>query len=190
MSAPRDSLAVSALRIVRTVVLDVGAVLGALSIVVTLVCLAAGLQPAVVVSGSMEPSIPVGALTLSREKDAREIQVGDVVTVPRTDTTGLITHRVVATEPTATGAALTLQGDANRTADARPYDVSTVRAVVLDVPFLGYVALWVQTNLTTVVVLLVAATVLVVVAGRLDRPGGEVPPGGVTEPPPQAAAQA
>lgn len=73
-----------------------------------------GWGAAVVQTGSMEPTIPVGSLILIQEQDAYE--VGDIVTY---DSGGSrpVTHRIIAID----GDEVITQGDANNAED-RPFD--------------------------------------------------------------------
>ncbi|RMI07027.1 signal peptidase I [Cellulomonas triticagri] len=175
--------------------LDVGAVVGVLTVVVTVACVALGVRPAVVVSGSMRPEIPVGALTFARTVPAGSVEVGDVVTVPRVRADGLVTHRVVSTEPSedvAGATRLELQGDANAQPDALPYEVADAGKVVAVVPGLGYAVQVVQRHVLVVLAALLALTVLAASHGYVrrrataphgDHPGGAggSSPGGTVE---------
>ncbi|WP_285725547.1 signal peptidase I [Psychromicrobium xiongbiense] len=91
-------------------------------------------------TGSMEPLYPVGALSLTVQEKAQDLQPGDVVSVKRTDGGALVTHRVVRVSPLAAPGgttSLTLKGDANTVEDPLPYEVTTAQKVVLTVPSLG-----------------------------------------------------
>ena len=125
-SASRD------LHRVADVALTVAAVLGGLSLVAALVLAVAGMTPLVFTSGSMGPAIPAGSLALARSVPVEDLRVGDVVSVPDLQGTR-VTHRVVAIDD----AGLTLQGDANLTADAGAYDVVDADRVLLSVPHVG-----------------------------------------------------
>lgn len=159
----------TALRAQR-VLLDLAAAVGVLSLLAVAACLALGVRPAVVVSGSMAPGIPVGAVTLARSVPADTVAVGDVVTVPRTDGRGLVTHRVIETTPLADSVAgateLRLQGDANAEPDAQPYAVAQVGQVLGSVPYVGYAVVALQQNLVAVVAGLLALTALVTFPAR------------------------
>lgn len=76
----------------------------------------------VVVSGSMEPTFPVGTLILSREVTPDQVEPGDIITFYGTvgTTTGIITHRVIAKEGDGLGALLHTKGDANHSQDPNP----------------------------------------------------------------------
>lgn len=99
-------------------------------------------------TGSMSPAMPQGAMALTHPLKATDVHIGDVVTVQRPGSTLPITHRVTQVSlPAAEDNTpvspelreLTLQGDANKTPDARPYVVSEVRKVNFAVPHAGSV---------------------------------------------------
>ncbi len=106
-----------------------------------------GWMPLTILSGSMEPTIPVGSQVvvdpIEDEADAARIQVGDVVTfMPWPDDPTLVTHRVVTRSVGTDGAVtVTTQGDANDSADGLDLTSRELRAVVqYHVPYAGYVA--------------------------------------------------
>ena len=74
-----------------------------------------------VVTGSMEPTIPTGALLISHQNDIASIRVGDIVCFQTQETAiwgSVITHRVVEVLTGADGGVLLrTQGDANLVAD-------------------------------------------------------------------------
>ncbi|POH74929.1 hypothetical protein [Arthrobacter glacialis] len=118
--------------------LNAGAALGLLCLVLAGLALVLGLKPLIAISGSMSPGIPVGSLALAMPTAAAEVAPGQVVSVVASNGTR-ITHRVVSADP-VTG--LVLKGDANPVADLQPYSFGPADRVVFSVPFLGYVASW------------------------------------------------
>ena len=93
----------------------------------------------IVLSGSMEPAIPVGSLVVI--KPSADYAVGDVITFGR-DTRIEVptTHRVVASRAVAGDMRYTTKGDANDEQDGREVLASEVIGEVLfDVPYLGYI---------------------------------------------------
>lgn len=75
-----------------------------------------------VVTGSMEPTIPVNALVVSRKTDMGQIAVGDIIVFRSRVTLSdekVITHRVAAVTETDGAPALETRGDANPVADSR-----------------------------------------------------------------------
>ncbi len=152
--------------------LTAGALVGVLCALWALASVALGLTPLVLVSGSMSPAIEAGDLAVARAVPARDLAVGDVVSV---ETSGgvRVTHRVVALTPEADATSVVLQGDANATPDATPYVVTTADRVLFHVPYAGRVVAAVSSRLG--VVLLGVA-----VAGLLLLGFGGRPPSGPT----------
>lgn len=111
----------------------------ALLSLVVVVMPAFGWHTVMLASGSMSPAYPAGSLLLVRDAPARDIRVGDVVTVARPHRLP-ITHRVVAIEPgggVLPGRVVTLQGDANAEPDPQPYDIDAAGIVVAGIPWGG-----------------------------------------------------
>ena len=123
------------------IALTLGALLGLVVTVVTIGAARTGIQPLVVRSGSMEPTIPTGSMILTKKIDAAAIEVGDVVAVERPDHTR-VTHRVVQLERRGDLVDLTLKGDANEDADPVPVTVRQARKLVAEVPMVGRAMGW------------------------------------------------
>ena len=70
-----------------------------------------------VLTGSMAPAIPVGALVVVRPTPVSQLRAGDVVTFLHSQTRRLVTHRVVRLELHDDGWRLRTRGDANRVED-------------------------------------------------------------------------
>ena len=158
----------------RELVLTVGAVLGALCLVLGLVMVATGLSPLIFRSGSMAPAIDTGALALARTVPASDVRRGDVVSV--VDAGGSrVTHRVVNVAADGERRQLVLQGDANRTPDHETYVVTEVQRVVLDVPRLGYVVGWVNGPVGLFLLGGYATFLLSVLLRHKDDLGGDAP---------------
>ena len=118
-----------------------------------LVCLAlaaprlAGIKTYAVISGSMEPAIPVGSMVYSREVDPKTLETGDVIVFYNSNatqgdgsTTGIIpvTHRVVLND-TGVGE-ITTKGDANEQRDISKVTYNNVEGkVIFYIPHLGYI---------------------------------------------------
>jgi signal peptidase I len=102
----------------------------------------AGYRPQPVLSGSMEPALPVGSLAIAKAVPASTIEKGDVITFARPGTRGeTITHRVVAITE-GRERRFTTRGDANPSRD--PWQVQLPGQVgehVATVPHAGYAAM-------------------------------------------------
>lgn len=115
----------------------------------------AGYDSYVVVSGSMEPSIPVGSIVYSEETDPVLLRTGDVIVFidPSRGTTP-ITHRVVSNNP-YTGSIIT-KGDANAHEDINPVAYNNVIGIVrAHVPRIGFTAAMFTSKLGKLVAALV-----------------------------------
>lgn len=97
-------------------------------------------QAYTVISGSMEPAIPVGSLVYIKDMEPEDVQIGDVIAYyGGRDSNAIITHRVVENR-VIMGEFIT-KGDANRTEDMNPvsYD-QFIGRIELHMPELGIVA--------------------------------------------------
>lgn len=121
----------------RSFILTLGAILGAICILWTLGLALLGITPLIVLSGSMSPTLETGDLAFARTVAATEVQTGDIVSVVSSDGVR-ITHRVVESEPAGDQVALTLKGDANGSADSEVYLVDSTLTVVGHAPGAGF----------------------------------------------------
>lgn len=104
-----------------------------------------GCKSMAVVSGSMEPQIPVGSIVVVKEVDARELEVGDVISYRISGDT-MVTHRITAID--FDNETITTKGDANETEDANPVSFSdVVGRKLFHVPLLGYLSIYIKTPL-------------------------------------------
>ncbi len=124
-----------------------------------------------IISGSMEPTIPVGALVYVTSADTTEVYEGDIITF---DSNGsVVTHRVAAINDDGS---FTTKGDANDSADlASVYPTAFIGKVSAYVPLLGYVATFLSSSAGRVIMalVLVAGIVILQIAGLLDKKNGE-----------------
>jgi signal peptidase len=127
--APAGSLAVHTLRRVVSWVLGLVLLAGtsaALGVVV--LPLITGGSALAVLSGSMTPGLPVGAMVFTRPVDPATLEAGDVVTFQRRpDGPELVTHRVIAVDTASGSPVFTTQGDANNAPDLDPVPASAIR---------------------------------------------------------------
>ncbi|AAT89810.1 hypothetical protein ATY41_09510 [Leifsonia xyli subsp. xyli] len=149
------------LLILRSIVLWLAAAVCAASVVIVACCALFQLRPEIVVSGSMEPALPIGSLVLATDTPGAELRPGDIVTVERPGSQGLVTHRVVSTEFVDGRTSLILKGDTNTTPDPEPYPVSSAGKVVATLPVVGSVAAVVKTPLGIATIVALAGVVLV-----------------------------
>ena len=130
----------------------------------------AGIEQYVVVSGSMEPAIPVGSMVYSAQTEPSTLEPGDII-VFNTEETGEtpVTHRVVENH-VADGELIT-KGDANEKNDVNPVTYTNVLGkLVLHVPMLGYLAAPIATTMGKVAMgcVILAAYILTVIGGKIS----------------------
>jgi signal peptidase len=148
-------------RWLRDIAMTLAAIGGLLCVAGVIAVHLLGISLVVFRSGSMSPAIRTGSVALVREVPATSVQVGDIVTVTTPRSPHPVTHRVVGIQPDPAAPdmpILTLRGDANPGPDPLPYQVATVKRVLVAVPGLGGVMTTLRSPLT------LGATTLIVTA--------------------------
>ena len=106
-----------------------------------------GLQVYTVLSGSMEPAYPVGALLYDKKVDPAQLSPGDVITFMLDEDT-IVTHRIVEVVPDEEDHSVIrfrTKGDANAAEDGSLVHYKNVLGTpVFAIPKLGYFASFVQ----------------------------------------------
>jgi len=181
--------ATATVRAVADVALTLAAAAGVVCLLLLLAGVAFDVRPLIFRSGSMSPSIPTGSLAIAREVDHREVAVGDVVSVPYGE--HRVTHRVVAVDHASANSMLRLKGDANDTADLKPYQVASADRVILSVPYVGRAVAWLSRAPGIFVLAGYAAVLLTVLLRRRPTPRSEPdpPPTPGPEPEPEPSAR-
>lgn len=130
-----------------------------------------GYMPFAVLSGSMEPELPVGSMVFVHQVDPTNIAVGDNATFYRSDG-AVVTHQVCEVDPVAQ--TIGTQGIANiadgiivHDAEQTPFS-RVIGVVSLCVPYLGFVNAYCTTMPGLLVVVAVLA-LLVAASIVLDR---------------------
>ncbi|HEX8599453.1 MAG TPA: signal peptidase I [Chloroflexia bacterium] len=119
-------------------------------------------QTYTVLSGSMEPTLPVGSVIVAVPARGEELNTGDVITVANPQHAGaLVTHRIVAIEHSPQGRTFTTKGDANSAADSWvvPGTGSGWR-YSFAIPHLGYVLSALQSDLGRLFLLIIPTVLL------------------------------
>lgn len=103
-----------------------------------------GLQPFCILSGSMEPNYPVGALVYVKKVDPSEIKVDDPITFVLNENLDVATHRVVRIDPEKEQ--FYTKGDVNESEDGEPVHFKNlIGKPVFSIPYLGYVSNYIST---------------------------------------------
>lgn len=104
----------------------------------------AGFRTFTVMSGSMEPELPVGSLIYVKPIDYKSLKAGDVISYVANNEKTIVTHRIVGIERDAKDPntlRFKTQGDANSSADANLVHYKNVLGTpVIIIPHLGYLA--------------------------------------------------
>lgn len=106
-----------------------------------------------VVSGSMEPTIPIGSLTITKKINKENAAIGDIIAFRNQE--DIVTHRIFSIHD----GKIYTKGDANSSVD-EGYIEENIEKVYLTIPKLGYFFLVIQTPRGTVALLSTILTLL------------------------------
>ncbi len=122
--------------------------------------------------GSMEPTIPAGAVVAARPAGPADLRVGDVITFADQNQPDVrVTHRVVGLDERAGRRVAITKGDANSAPDASPVPTDTaIGRVQFYVPYLGSVMTYLSAPIARNVVLAVAILALLLSVWPRGRP--------------------
>lgn len=106
-----------------------------------------GLEPYVVLSGSMEPAYHVGSLIYVKSMDYKDLKVGDPITYMISQDT-VVTHRIIEVlvdEEDPDTIRYFTKGDANDAPDGTSVHYKNIIGKpVFSIPYLGYVSNYIQ----------------------------------------------
>lgn len=101
-----------------------------------------GLQSFVVLTGSMDPALPVGSIVLTQKSTAYHLN--EIVAFKKTDKT--VTHRIVEVENKNNVLYYKTKGDANNVADTDLVRKDNVLGkMIFSIPYLGLLVLFLKT---------------------------------------------
>lgn len=111
-------------------------------LIVTCLPMLFGIQPFVVLSGSMEPQIHVGSVCyINKNIESSEVITGDVIAFSIDETT--VVHRIHAVNE-ETGNFI-MKGDNNESVDLGEVSQDMIIGkAMFSIPYLGYVVKWIQ----------------------------------------------
>lgn len=122
-----------------------------------------GLQVFTVLSGSMEPNYPTGSLIYVKKVETDTLAVDDVITYLISDDT-VVTHRIAGIVPDEDDPGVTrfrTKGDANEAEDlVLVHQANVLGTPVFCIPYLGYVANFIQNPPGTYIALAIGSLVL------------------------------
>ena len=128
----------------------------ALAIIIALLPMIVGFRPVVVLSGSMEPTYPVGSVIYYKATEYKDINVGDAITFGIGENS-LATHRVIGKDDA--NQELRTKGDNNPTEDPNPVLYANVagKTAKLAIPYAGIIS----TYLKEIPVIIIIGAVLI-----------------------------
>ncbi|MBR2709474.1 signal peptidase I, partial [Candidatus Saccharibacteria bacterium] len=104
----------------------------------------AGFRTFTIMSGSMEPGYPVGAMIYVKPTDYKDLKVGDVISFVANNDKTVVTHRIADIQIDESDPDVwrfKTKGDANKTADAQLVHYKNVLGTpIVTIPFIGFVA--------------------------------------------------
>ncbi len=165
--------------VLSVVALVVAAVLAVLMVLPTLL----GFERYVIISGSMDPTIPTGSVVYDEVVPVADLEVGDIITFVPPPEYGVdepVTHRIVeigtAPEDTSTAGQplFHTKGDANESRDAwaMVLDAPEQARVKYHLPYVGYVYLFLSNRTVQLLLIglpaLAIATLMVVTLWRVS----------------------
>lgn len=120
-----------------------------------------------IVSGSMEPKLPVGSLIYTQPVKVESLQKGDVVTFlwrgDGVEKPIIVTHRIDEVVKQGSELLFRTKGDANKEADNRLVEAKDVMAkYAWQLPYLGYLSYFAQQPLGFVLLILLPSVALIV----------------------------
>lgn len=129
-----------------------------------------------VVSGSMEPTVPIGTLALVSKKSAETLSVGDVVAFPEPNGgERIILHRI--TEKLTTGASGSMvqyrtKGDNNPAEDQWLVTESQIRGKMISmIPFIGNIVIYARQPLGFALAVGIPAALIIVMQIKTIKEG-------------------
>jgi signal peptidase len=161
----------------------VGAALVVVLVAAYVFLLVVGLQPMVMVTGSMTKTIPVGSLVVDQTVSPSSLRVGDVVSFRKPlGSPGLATHRIIEIQRSNGHVVYRTKGDSNPVAD--PWAIVFERnmqahKVVFHAPYVGYALLFAHSRLGIILLIayvcfsLLVTTLKVIAQTAVERRAGD-----------------
>lgn len=118
-----------------------------------------------VLTGSMEPAIPVGSIVITKEQSSYEIE--DIISFQEEGS--VITHRIISIDRER----YITKGDANNVADTEEVQQKQILGkVILTIPLLGYLVMWLMSPVG-IISLFIIIGIWYIATGRNRGAGNE-----------------
>ena len=119
-----------------------------------------GYSSSIIMSGSMEPAIPVGSIVVTQKIDVDNVKAGDIIVFQRSDSKTL--HRVIDKIVENDSYYFKTKGDANE--DPDPWTVQPEQiqgALLLTIPYYGYLIYFAGTPIGFILMVIIPAILLI-----------------------------
>jgi len=130
----------------------------------------------VVLTGSMQPTLPVGSVIAIKIINPNTLQIGDIICFQTSPHEPWATHRII----NITQEGFITKGDANEEPDREIVKKENVIGkAVLTIPYIGYLSYFVHTPLGLILLILIPAIIIIVgevkniMKYRNEEKGGE-----------------
>lgn len=121
-----------------------------------------------VASGSMEPTLQIGDLIITKEKSKKDIKVGDIISFKDGDST--ITHRVIKVISQNGEILYQTKGDNNNVSDEKNIKYEDVEGVYVDhIPELGKMYIYIQKTPVVIFILIIIYIIYKIVETKENR---------------------
>lgn len=121
-----------------------------------------------VASGSMEPTLQIGDLIITKEKSKKDIKVGDIISFKDGDST--ITHRVIKVISQNGKILYQTKGDNNNVSDEKNIKYEDVEGVYVNhIPELGKMYIYIQKTPVVISILIIIYIIYKIVDTKENR---------------------
>ena len=129
-------------------------------------------KPLVVLSGSMEPTLPTGSVIYYHPVEESDLKVGDIVTFKLKDNKTLVSHRITSIN----NGNIQTKGDANNSVDSLDLTYSSIMGVDSNIyiPYVGYFIQFVNEHLYLVAIVVTILVLEFLLSNIIDDKKGDI----------------
>ncbi len=126
-----------------------------------------GVTPYAVISGSMEPTYPVGSMVYVKAVQKTDLQVNDPVTFVTKQSKSVVTHRIVEIKENDV---FVTKGDANNTLDSDLPFENIIGKPIFSLPYLGFISVYLNSTPGKILLIVLVSILLVSMLFSNQRP--------------------
>lgn len=126
-----------------------------------------GVMPYAVISGSMEPTYPVGSMVYVKSVQKTDLQVNDPVTFVTKQSKAVVTHRIVEIKENDV---FVTKGDANNTLDSDLPFENIIGKPIFSLPYLGFISVYLNSTPGKILLIVLVSVLLVTTLFSNQRP--------------------